>query len=109
AGAQPCDLLPAARHVAHEVIDADRAAALLDVADARRGEADDVLGDHVGQAERGHRQLLDDLEDRGPPDVALPRYDGDDHRVAAAELAADAAVDLNEGMPGGQAGLDIEF
>jgi len=108
-GAEERDRLGRARHVAHQVVDGEHAVDLLDVAHARRGEAHDVRHDDVRQPEGGDRHVLDHLEDLGPPDVALARHDGDDHRVASAEIAADLVVDTDERVVGGQTRLQVEL
>ena len=61
------------------------------------------------EAQRGERRVLDDLEHLGAPHVALARHDQRDDRVAAAELAPDRLVDLDQRVIRRQAGLDVEL
>ena len=103
------DLFGCARHLLHQIADADRPAAFLWIPHARGGEAHHVLRHHVLELERIERQALHDLQHLGPPHVALAGHDGHDHRVAAAELGADLAIDLDEGMALRQARVDAEL
>ena len=48
-------------------------------------------------------------EDLRLPDVARTGHDPDQQRAPAAELLADRLIDLDEGMAGGQACLDVEL
>ena len=108
-GAQGRHRLGRLRHVAHEVVDLETAVAVVDHAHARRREADDVLRHHALEMEGGEGGALDDVENFRSPHVALLRHDETDDGIAAAELLADLAVDLDQRMVFRQAGLDVEI
>jgi hypothetical protein len=109
ARAERGDLFGRLGWVAHEVVGDDRAVPILHVPHAGRGEADDVLGDDVVQAQARERDVAHRGEDVRPPDVTRLRHHAQHQRPAAAELLADRLVDADERVIRRQAGFDAEL